>query len=231
MLQRALGGDWSDFCLAVGVAIRRDSAGVEEVVGGFALAAIRSSLHLPFAPSRTGVEAEEEEVEEVEKVVEEDEEGEEEEEVKEEVDEEAEEEEAASLATASLLFFSSQIFLMPGIEWLLVVVVEEEEGAGEAPEVVGVVILDERKKIGESSGMNSVRLNVRMMPKEEQEGRLGGRKDFILIWRIGCYCARSSIVSLEKLDNRKRTIAFRWYLKPRTIVNLDDTLRDDNSRL
>jgi len=101
-------GPWPGFCLEVGVATGRDSGGVEEVVGGFALAASRSSRHFFFAPVTTGSEAEVEEEVEVE--------------VKEEVEEEVEEEEAevvadpaAFLADSSLIFFS-QIFFSPGKE-------------------------------------------------------------------------------------------------------------------
>jgi len=89
-------GPWPGFCLEVGVATGRDSGGVEEVVGGFALAASRSSRHFFFAPVTTGSEAE--------------------------VEEEVEEEEAevvadptAFLADSSLIFFS-QIFFSPGKE-------------------------------------------------------------------------------------------------------------------
>jgi hypothetical protein len=87
-------GPWPGFCLEVGVATGRDSGGVEEVVGGFALAASRSSRHFFFAPVTTGSEVEvEEEVEE----------------------EEAEDvaDPAAFLADSSLIFFS-QIFFSPG---------------------------------------------------------------------------------------------------------------------
>jgi hypothetical protein len=89
-------GPWPGFCLEVGVATGRDSGGVEEVVGGFALAASRSSRHFFFAPVTTGSEVEvEEEVEE----------------------EEAEDvaDPAAFLADSSLIFFS-QIFFSPGKE-------------------------------------------------------------------------------------------------------------------
>jgi hypothetical protein len=93
-------GPWPGFCLEVGVATGRDSGGVEEVVGGFALAASRSSRHFFFAPVTTGPEVE----------------------VEEEVGEEVEEEEAevvadlaAFLADSSLIFFS-QIFFSPGKE-------------------------------------------------------------------------------------------------------------------
>lgn len=89
-------GPWPGFCLEVGVATGRDSGGVEEVVGGFALAASRSSRHFFFAPVTTGSEAE----------------------VEEEVEEEEAEvvaDPAAFLADSSLIFFS-QIFFSPGKE-------------------------------------------------------------------------------------------------------------------
>ena len=44
--------------------------------------------------------------------------------------------------------------------------------------------LDERMKFGERSGTKSVRLNVRMMPKERERG-WEEINVYILIWRIG----------------------------------------------
>jgi hypothetical protein len=44
--------------------------------------------------------------------------------------------------------------------------------------------LDERMKFGERSGIKSVRLNVRMMPKERERG-WEEINIYILIWKIG----------------------------------------------